>query len=98
MGGMAFTTSKPPNSDVPDLLASCEPLVPPPPNYQFNCDLETMPMMGASHAAARSSHVSGVIAVMVDGSTHFVEENIDPLVWKNLGTRRGGVPADLPLE
>ena len=50
--------------------------------------------------ACRGSQCSpgGVIAVMVDGSAHFVEESIDPMVWKNLGTRKGGISAELPAD
>ena len=102
MGGMAFTTSQPPNSTTAaDLLASCEPSPPMSPMgvppYQFGCTTPEL-MPGTAHAAARSAHSGGVIAVMVDGSTHFVDEMIDPLVWKNLGTRKGGIPAELPTE
>ncbi|HTM55788.1 MAG TPA: DUF1559 domain-containing protein [Pirellulales bacterium] len=100
MGGMAFTTSQLPNmTDAPDMLASCQPM----PMMMgtlsmFNCQIESDPMMGGGYAAARSAHSGGVIVSMVDGSTHFVAENIDALVWKNLGTRRGGESADLPPE
>lgn len=99
MGGMSFTTSRGPNNlESDDLLASCEPFMPPPPAYQFNCNVETSPMMGASMAAARSAHVGGVNISMVGGSTHFVDDSIDPVVWKNLGTRKGNISADLPGE
>ncbi len=103
MGGMSFTTSLPPNATTADdLLASCEPFpVPAPmgaPPYQFGCTPDPTPLMGTSYATARSAHVGGVVATMVDGSTHFVEEGIDPMVWRNLGTRRGGIPAELPIE
>jgi prepilin-type N-terminal cleavage/methylation domain-containing protein len=95
MGGMAFTTKQIPNvTSAPDVLASCEqvPMLGP----QFNCAVESSPMMGQSYAAARSAHVGGVIAAMVDGSTHFVADTIDATVWQNLGTRKGGISADLP--
>jgi hypothetical protein len=104
MGGMAFTTSRGPNTDADDLLASCEPspppapMAPPPPPYQFGCSKETDPLLGATMAAARSAHVGGVVISMVDGSTHFVDDSIDPTVWKNLGTRKGGISADLPAD
>lgn len=102
MGGMAFTTSLPPNATTADdLLASCQPSPPMSPMgvppFMFGCTTPE-PMPGTAHAAARSAHSGGVMAVMVDGSTHFVEEMIDPLVWKNLGTRKGGMPAELPPE
>jgi prepilin-type N-terminal cleavage/methylation domain-containing protein len=99
MGGMSFTTQLPPNPmSGDDLLPSCEPFPMPPPEYQFHCTVDPTPLMGTSAAAARSAHPGGVIATMVDGSTHFVEESIDPMVWRNLGTRKGGIPAELPLE
>jgi hypothetical protein len=104
MGGMAFTTSLPPNPQTgDDVLASCQPSPPmsPPevPPYQFACTPDSSSPVGSgTHAAARSAHPGGVIAVMVDGSAHFVEESIDPMVWKNLGTRKGGISAELPLD
>ncbi len=110
MGGMAFTTRHPPNTITPqyppspntdafaDVLALCEPYPMPPPAYLYDCNIESNPSMGASFATARSAHVGGVIAVMVDGSTHFVEENIDAAVWRNLGTRKGNIVAELPPE
>jgi prepilin-type N-terminal cleavage/methylation domain-containing protein len=103
MGGMSFTTRLPPNATTAnDQLASCQaapPMSPAgTPPYLFACTPDPTPLMGTSYATARSAHVGGVMAVMVDGSTHFVEEMIDPLVWTNLGTRRGGVPAELPPE
>jgi hypothetical protein len=98
MGGMAFTTSQLPNMvTTPDVLASCEP-GPMMMGFMFNCQVESNLMSGAGYAASRSAHVGGVLVSMVDGSTHFVADNIDALVWKNLGTRRGGESADLPPE
>jgi hypothetical protein len=97
---MAFTTSQLPNmTDAPDMLASCQPM----PMMMgtlsmFNCQIEGDLTMGGGYAAARSAHSGGIIVSMVDGSTHFVADNIDALVWKNLGTRRGGESADLPPE
>jgi prepilin-type N-terminal cleavage/methylation domain-containing protein len=99
MGGAAFTTSNPPNATVNDILASCEPYGMPPPAYQFGCGVDPNPMMpGATYAVARSYHSGGVVVVMVDNSTHFVADEIDPTIWKNLGTRNGGITADLPPD
>jgi prepilin-type N-terminal cleavage/methylation domain-containing protein len=99
MGGMAFTTSRPPNTiETADLLASCEPILPMPmmpPLYQFGCDVAG-PMSLGTYAAARSTHSGGVTVSMVDGSTHFIVDDIDPTVWKNLGTRNGMIPAEVP--
>ena len=41
----------------------------------------------AATAAARSQHAGGVTAVMVDGSTHFITNDVDPNVWWAYGTR-----------
>jgi hypothetical protein len=99
MGGAAFTTSLPPNPTTShDLLASCLPNPMPPPTNMYNCDLVDPTMPGTAFAAARSAHSGGVVTVMVDGSTNFVADNIDPTVWKNLGTRNAGISADLPPD
>jgi hypothetical protein len=101
MGGMSFTTSRPPNTtETADLLASCEPLNPMPamaPFYQFGCDqVSSATMAAGTYAAARSAHSGGVTVSMIDGSTHFIIDDIDPTVWRNLGTRNGMIPAEIP--
>jgi len=48
----------------------------------------------AMHVAARSYHPGGVNVAFADGSVHFVHENIDLTVWRNLGTRAGGELVD----
>ena len=40
--------------------------------------------------AARSLHVGGVQAGLGDGSVRFVSENIDPDLWRAVGTKGGG--------
>lgn len=40
--------------------------------------------------AARSRHPGGVNVLMADGSAQFVEDGVDPAVWKALATRAGG--------
>jgi len=46
---------------------------------------------GVDHtAAARSRHLNGVQVVRGDGSTHFVQENLDLIVWQALGSIAGG--------
>jgi prepilin-type N-terminal cleavage/methylation domain-containing protein len=100
MGGVAFTTSQTPNPGVNDVIVSCEPNATPPPNYQFGCDVDTKPsgVAGATYAAARSFHSGGVVTVMVDGSTHFIVNEIDAMLWKNLATRNAGLVASLPPD
>jgi prepilin-type processing-associated H-X9-DG protein len=39
---------------------------------------------------ARSMHTSGVNACFVDGSTHYLAAEIDPLTYRALGSRNGG--------
>jgi prepilin-type processing-associated H-X9-DG protein len=41
-------------------------------------------------AAARSRHVGGVNAAMVDGSVRFVNDSIDLLTWRYMGSRDRG--------
>jgi hypothetical protein len=56
--------------------------------YDFLYGRETVP--------AASNHAGGVHAVLVDGSVHFVSENIDNTAWTAIGTRSGGDTAVLP--
>jgi prepilin-type N-terminal cleavage/methylation domain-containing protein/prepilin-type processing-associated H-X9-DG protein len=47
-----------------------------------------------AHVAARSKHPGGVNAAMVDGSVRFVNDSIDTLTWRRMGTRdRDDLPA-----
>jgi len=39
---------------------------------------------------ASSNHNGGVNVVFADGSTHFVADGVDPLVWRAAGSRDGG--------
>ncbi|OYW22125.1 MAG: hypothetical protein B7Z55_05015 [Planctomycetales bacterium 12-60-4] len=39
---------------------------------------------------ASSRHEGGVHALLADGSTRFVSENIDRIVWRAIGTRASG--------
>lgn len=48
----------------------------------------TIPTYAA--VTARSYHVHGVNVVMMDGSVHFVDDSIEPVVWQALSTRNGG--------
>jgi prepilin-type N-terminal cleavage/methylation domain-containing protein len=45
---------------------------------------------------ARSYHPTGVMAVLVDGSVHFVSNTINRAVWQALATRDGGEAVQLP--
>lgn len=48
----------------------------------------TVPTLAA--ITARSYHVGGVNAMMMDGSVHWFADVVDPSVWKALSTRNGG--------
>jgi hypothetical protein len=99
MGGAAFSTALPPNPvSQNDTVSLCLSNAMPPPNNLYNCDVPAMATPGATFAAARSAHSGGVVVAMVDGSTHFVADNIDATVWQNLGTRNGNITADLPPD
>ena len=52
-------------------------------------DVEKM-YAGYGWRAARSRHPGGVNVLMADGSGQFVEDGVDPAVWKALATRAGG--------
>jgi len=43
-----------------------------------------------------SYHVGGVHMLLVDGSTHFVSENIDFETWNRLGAKNDGQPVNFP--
>ena len=42
-----------------------------------------------------SSHIGGVVFLLCDGSTHFIQDNIDYPLFKALGTRAGGEVVNL---
>lgn len=44
----------------------------------------------------RSDHPGGANFLFADGSVHFLDENIDMLVYQRLSTHQGGEPADIP--
>jgi prepilin-type processing-associated H-X9-DG protein len=50
----------------------------------------------SAHIASRSRHPGGVHVVMCDGSSHFVIDSIDSLVWKGLSSIDGAEAVQLP--
>jgi prepilin-type N-terminal cleavage/methylation domain-containing protein/prepilin-type processing-associated H-X9-DG protein len=102
MGGSMFSSAETPNTGVPD-----SPIGPCPQNQQ---DIEYIaPCLsigghpgnansGGAQAtvAARSRHVGGVNTSMADGSVRFVNDGVDALTWRWLGTRDGGDVPTLP--
>jgi prepilin-type processing-associated H-X9-DG protein len=46
---------------------------------------------------ASSGHNSGVNIVFADGSTHFVGDSVDRVIWNSLGSRDGDEPKHGPF-
>ena len=91
MGGALFNAFNGPNSAAADALIGF-PACP-----RHNGDLSYEPQCvnvnnnarHNAHAAARSFHPGGVVASKVDGSVHFVIDDVDLRVWQASGTRAG---------
>lgn len=58
-----------------------------PNSRQFDCGNNSH---SSGLTAARSRHTGGVHVLMCDGSTRFISENIDYVLWQSLGSRAGG--------
>jgi prepilin-type processing-associated H-X9-DG protein len=87
-GNTWFSTLYPPNTSAPDRATYCNILNPLP---HAPCT-KTASLVVQS---ARSYHVGGVNAGLVDGSVRFITNTVDPTVYTNLGTIAGGeVPGD----
>ena len=67
----------------------------PPNSVEFDCvSAKLIAPVSERYAAfgwrsARSLHVGGVNAALVDGSARFFEDNINPRVWRAVSTRQG---------
>ena len=78
-----FSTRLPPNSSIPDQMWFCisgQPMAPV--VYQA-------PGSPGVFLLARSYHPGGVNAGLTDGSVRFIPNEIDPTLYKSLGTRNG---------
>jgi hypothetical protein len=51
----------------------------------------------ASHLASRSRHPGGVGVMLCDASVHFVNDNVDLIVWRALATMDGEEVVGLPF-
>ncbi len=89
-GGQAFQSWLGPNSKTPDDAVACPPTSKAALNGLPGCN----PVAGGLHVnqtlAARSKHGVGVQVVLVDGSVHFVANNIDIKIWRAVSTTKGG--------
>jgi prepilin-type N-terminal cleavage/methylation domain-containing protein/prepilin-type processing-associated H-X9-DG protein len=105
MGGALFSNAYTPNTRVvDDPFGPCpnSPGLPEPDLTYVEPCVSTKPHPGGANpgganaqVAARSRHTGGVNAAMVDGSVRFVNDSIDTLVWRWMGTRaRDEVPAN----
>ncbi len=75
-GRNSFNTLLTPNSKFPNTTFHCG-----------GCNFDGRGMHGA-----RSKHVGGVHAALVDGAVKFVGENIDWDIWQRAGARADGLP------
>lgn len=90
VGGQTFNAWLTPNSPTRDDVArACFPAgsLPDHPGCNMVATTEEQSF------AARSRHTSGVHALMCDGSSRFVTNNIDIGVWRALSTSLGGEAA-----
>jgi len=69
----------PPNATILDCITSVVVDPTPPPDRLYSA---------FGWRSARSLHPGGVNVLLADGSVRFVEETIDPTLWKNLSTRK----------
>jgi len=91
MGGALFSATLTPNSTAPDRILGPCPQDQSDSRYKAPClslgGIAWWTRSGQlAHAAARSLHGSGVTVSMADGSTHFVSNSIDLVVWRGLAT------------
>lgn len=60
-----------------------------PPNADiWDCDLGGLTGSGMGSYRASSHHSGGVSSMRMDGSVHFVSNEIEPRLWRNLGSRK----------
>jgi prepilin-type processing-associated H-X9-DG protein len=67
-----------------------------PPNYHTCAGLPFPGSMTnmSMQVPPSAHHIGGVNAAMTDGSVRLINENIDLLVWRAIGTRDGAEPLD----
>jgi len=87
-----------PNSSSPDI--SCSTLcnaITNQPEMNLPCFPDDGPSPAVNRTAgARSRHPGGVIALLCDGSAHFMTDSVEESVWHALGTIAGGEVVQLP--
>jgi prepilin-type N-terminal cleavage/methylation domain-containing protein/prepilin-type processing-associated H-X9-DG protein len=92
-GSGVVSTILTPNSTAPDILpvggTTPGPLCNNAPEIGLPCSTSGATKNG-SHIASRSRHPGGVQVVMCDGSTHFVDDAIDLVLWRGISTQDNG--------
>jgi hypothetical protein len=92
-GSSLFTARLGPNSTESDRLPICDKSIPE--NNPLYCK-KAYKDDGNLWAAARSSHLGGVVASMCDGAVRFVTDDIDLSTWQALATRARHDDARIP--
>jgi prepilin-type N-terminal cleavage/methylation domain-containing protein len=95
IGGALFNAQLGPNSPEPDAIFNACPRQQGDVDYPAPCNVASSGEVAM--AAARSYHPGGVVASKLDGSVHFVFDNIDLAAWQAAGTR-AGEEVPLPLN
>jgi prepilin-type N-terminal cleavage/methylation domain-containing protein/prepilin-type processing-associated H-X9-DG protein len=97
-GAGVVSTILTPNSTAPDILptlsGSSTPLCYNNPDLGLPCSTSGATKNG-SHIASRSRHPGGVHVAMCDGSTHFVNDDIELEVWRAISTIDNSEPAGI---
>ena len=91
MGSASYTHQNPPNSSVGDMnwdLSGSQECIPKP-EIGLPCRSGAGSDYSRMNAAARSYHPGGVNVAFGDGHVRFVENTVDLITWRALGTRAG---------
>ncbi|HEX2474111.1 MAG TPA: DUF1559 domain-containing protein, partial [Lacipirellulaceae bacterium] len=91
-GGANFTTLHPPNTPLSDRINWLS-AYSPPEAPAFPC---TRCFGQDMYLSARSYHSGGVNMVAADGAVHFIDNAIDPLVYRGFGSRNGNEVGVMP--
>jgi prepilin-type N-terminal cleavage/methylation domain-containing protein len=84
-----------PNDTTPDINRQCDPQDKLP-DAKAPCTGTTGLQLNMILHTARSFHAGGVVTSRCDGSSAIINDNIDLLVWRALGTPRGDEVVQLP--